>query len=175
MKISILEQNGTTFEYLIEREKGHYNNIVERITLESVDGLSADEIKTLGFIKLKPIAIRVFEAIEPLDEIDNPVGFEIIPSRVVSINVVAPSEVVKGSEAFVTKHTTDQYDQITSEEIQIDSSAVGEVIIEGKTIKIIDPIVTPTLEERLAQAESDNLTTLEALAEVYELLLALQS
>ena len=31
------------------------------------------------------------------------------------------------------------------------------------------------LEERITQAEADNLTTLEALAEVYEMLLALQA
>ena len=78
MKITVLNQEGNTLTYLIERKQGQYNNIVEPITLTNTEGLTDDEIKTLGYIKLKPLAKRVFEVIEPLDEVDNPIDFEIV-------------------------------------------------------------------------------------------------
>lgn len=150
MKITVLGQEGNTLTYLIEREQGQYNNIVEQITLTDTEGLSQDEIKTLGFIKLKPLAKRVFEAIEPLDESDTAEGFNLIPSRTAKTEVFAQTSVIVGSEAVVTKQFIDQYGQATHEYINIDTSTVGEITVEGKTVSVITaPKPEPTAEDYL--------------------------
>lgn len=157
MKITVLNQEGNTLTYLIEREQGPYNNIVEPITLTNTEGLMENEIKTLGYIKLKPLAKRVFEVIEPLDEVDSPIDFEIVPSRTVKTEVFAPVSAIVGSEAYITKQYTDQYGQVTSENVAINTSTLGAVTVEGKTINIVNaPMPEPLEADRIAKLETEN-------------------
>ncbi len=50
MKITILNQKQNSFELLIEREQGMYNNcnLSIELTENDIEGLSQDEIKTLA-------------------------------------------------------------------------------------------------------------------------------
>lgn len=154
MRIEVISKMDETISILVERQKGIENNIRESITLQSIEGLSDDEIKTAAWLKIKPIAIRVFEAIEPLDEEDAAEGFNMIPSRTVKTEVFVPSEIIVETEAYATKQHTDQYGQITSEIVTIDTSTLGTITVEGKSINIINaPAPEPTSEDYLLELD----------------------
>lgn len=83
MKITIKDMkevdDNYLIEYLVEKEEGVYNNIVETILIpiSETNDMDDDEVLTLGYDRIKQLAIRVFSAIEYNDEDDNPVGFKI--------------------------------------------------------------------------------------------------
>lgn len=77
MKIIILEETENSIEFLVERERGIYNNCNPIATLypHEVKGITKGQIYQLAWDKVKHIAYRVFNEIEPLDEGENPIGF----------------------------------------------------------------------------------------------------
>lgn len=79
MKITILNQEQNSIDFLIEREEGIYNNV--NVTAElndyEIEGLTQGQIYQLAWDKVKHIAYRVFNQIEPLDEEENFIGFEV--------------------------------------------------------------------------------------------------
>jgi hypothetical protein len=89
LKITIVKQKANQIEFLIEREQGMYNNVNVSATFtdEEIVGLTQDQIKTLAYNKVKDIAIRVFAQIEPLNEVENPVGFNLVELPVVEIDL----------------------------------------------------------------------------------------
>lgn len=137
MKIAIKAQHGNELTYLVEREKGTYNNITESVIVKNTSGLDENEIKTAGWLMIKPIALRVFETIEPLDEPENPIGFKLIPSRIVKTEYEKPQNFIQNSEAYISKKTTDQYGQTTTTSLKVDTNTVGTITIDSQELEII--------------------------------------
>lgn len=81
MKIQIINQEQNFIDFLVEREKGIYNNVnvTAEFTNEEVEGLTQGQIYQLAWDKVKHIVYRVFEQIEPLNEEENFIGFEVEP------------------------------------------------------------------------------------------------
>lgn len=81
MKIQIINQEQNSIDFLVEREEGMYNNVnvTAEFTNEEIEGLTQGQIYQLAWDKVKHIVYRVFEQIEPLDEPENFIGFEVEP------------------------------------------------------------------------------------------------
>ncbi len=77
MKIQIVKQEDDLIEFLVEREEGTYNNcnLTALLTSDEIEGLTEGQILQLAWNKVKHIAYRVFNQIEPLNEDENPIGF----------------------------------------------------------------------------------------------------
>jgi len=81
MKIQIINQEQNSIDFLVEREEGMYNNVnvTAEFTNEEIEGLTQGQIYQLAWDKVKHIVYRVFEQIEPLDEPENFIDFEVEP------------------------------------------------------------------------------------------------
>lgn len=132
MKIIInsISADNTEIEYLIERELGTYNNIVEtvKLTTAEIAGLTVDEIKTLGFKRIKHVAVRVFEQIEPLAETDNPIGFTLVASVPKRIEVQGSNTLRVGDSAEYFANVFDQYGEITNDVITWTNKTVNATV-----------------------------------------------
>lgn len=117
MKINISKQIENSFEFLVEREIGQYNNcsLISELSESEVQELSEDEIKTLAWLRVKPTAIRVFNEIEPLNEVDTPAEFKIVPSIPKRIEIIGNSTIMVGSTAEYQAAVYDQYGQVISD------------------------------------------------------------
>lgn len=113
MIVKISNQITKGYELFIEREKGIYNNCNLSVDLSQTDvhGLTDNEIKTLAWLRVKPIAIRVFEEIEPLDEKDNPIGFKLVPSVPKRIQILGSRTLFVGDTTEYQAEVYDQYGQ----------------------------------------------------------------
>jgi hypothetical protein len=89
MKITIVRQEQNRIDFLIEREQVMYNNVNVSATFtdDEVLGFTDNQIKTYAYNKVKNIAIRVFAQIEPLSEMDNPIGFSLVDLPMVEPNL----------------------------------------------------------------------------------------
>jgi hypothetical protein len=98
MKIQIIEHVKPTksivnhsIEIRMEQEENGYENginkIIEFSSSES-QGLSEDELYTLAFKRVSPMAIKRFKEVGYVEETFNPVGFKIIESKASRINIV---------------------------------------------------------------------------------------
>lgn len=81
MKIQIVKQEQNFIEFLVEREKGMYNNcnLTAEFNHYEIEGLTQNQINQLAWDKVKHVAYRVFNQIEYLDESENFIGFEVEP------------------------------------------------------------------------------------------------
>lgn len=155
MRIEILEQNENSIKFLIEREQGTYNNTEEiaHFTVAEIEGLSANEIKTYAWYKVKPIVIRVFEQIEPLDEADNPIGFTLVPSRPVRLEIIGNPTLMIGDTAEYHAIVYDQYRQVihdaepTITNETITATDVGEITVTA-TLGELSAMMTVVITER---------------------------
>lgn len=164
MKITIKRDkvidSNRTLEYLIEREQGTYNNIVESVTFNSaeISGMTEDEIKTFGYIKLKSLAKRVFEAIEILNEPDNPVGFTLVSSVPKRINILGNTTLQIGQTAEYQAIAYDQYEQtmnvnMTWQNKTITATQVGDVIIKASVGEITASMTVKVTEKQQTKEE----------------------
>ena len=156
MKVTITAKDGLKISYNIERESGTIqNHIDDTVTLNDAEivGLSGGEVKTLGFLKLRPLAVKVFSEVEPLgEEHDHGVGFALVPPREVRKDVLGDSTVFLNSTASAVVNTIDQYGQLmATKTVPIDTSKLGNVVVEGKTFTVVVKPKTP--EERVAELE----------------------
>ncbi|MHB8065015.1 MAG: hypothetical protein ACYDG2_20750 [Ruminiclostridium sp.] len=160
MKIQILNQNQNRFEFLVEREQGMYNNCNLSITLADVEvqELTDDEIKTLAWLRVKSTAIRVFEQIEPLNEPDNPIGFELIPSAPKRIELYGNAVVAIGDTTEYQATVYDQYNQaMAAEPIWVNKSITavepGEVVVTASVGTLSKSLVVNVVERIKSQEE----------------------
>lgn len=162
-------QDDRIIEYLIEREQGQYNNIVETVILpiSELVGLSEDEIKTLGYLKIKPTAVRVFAEIEPLSEIDNPVDFELVPSVPKRIQIMGSNLLYTGDTAEYQATIYDQYGQtmdidLTWNNKTIIATEIDNIVVSASFGNLLESFVVnivekPRTKEELLQELVDQL------------------
>lgn len=176
MKITVVNQTESSITFYVEREKGVHNHVDELIadfTAAEIEGLNADEIKTYAWHKVKPIAVRVFEQIEPLDENDNPIDFTLVLSRPVRLEIIGNPTLMIGDTAEYHVIVYDQYEQVmydaspTISNSTITATEVGEVTVTATlgdlstsmTVGIIERPKTKEeqLQELIDQLILDNL------------------
>jgi DNA-directed RNA polymerase subunit L len=127
LKITVLKQEQNQIDFLIEREQGTYNNVnVSAIfTDEEISGFSENQVKTLAYNKVKDIAIRVFEQIEPLDEVDNPVDFSLVELPVVEQTPVVVADMPSQIEVEFAEYVIATEDRIAELENKINTLTGG--------------------------------------------------
>lgn len=160
MEITIVSQNDINFEFLIEREQGMYNNcnLFIELTGDEVQGLSANEVKTLAWLRAKPTAIRVFEQIEPIDEVDNPIGFELVPSVPNRIELYGNSTLTVGAKSEYQAMVYDQYNQVINTDLTwinkvITATVTGEVIVTASLGDLSKSLVVNVVERAKTKDE----------------------
>lgn len=160
MKIQILEQENNKVHFLIEREEGMYNNVnvISEVTDLEVVGLSEDEVKTLAYLKVKPIAVKVFSQIEPLNEGDNPVDFELVPSRPVKIEIIGNTLLEIGDTQEYSTLVYDQYNQVVDlvpimENKVIEATKVEKVIVKATLEDLVSELNVDVIARQIPKEE----------------------
>ncbi len=79
MNIKIIYAKTDMIEFFVERENGTYNNcnLTSTLSPHEIEGLTQEQVNQLAWDKVKHIAYRVFSQIEPLNEPENFIGFEV--------------------------------------------------------------------------------------------------
>lgn len=129
----------------------------------------------MGYLKAKPTAIRVFIEIEPLDEGDSPMGFNLIQSVPKRIVILESSAVTIGNTAEYQALVFDQYNQqmnvepvmenktITATQVGVITvrASIGD-IVASFDVNIIERVKTKEeqLQELVDQLILDNLNKL---------------
>lgn len=95
MKIQIIEHIESIKHHRIEirieqEENGYENGINKTIEISSSEsqGLNKDELYTLAFKRISPMAFKRFKEVGYVEETLNPIGFRMIESRANRINIV---------------------------------------------------------------------------------------
>jgi hypothetical protein len=94
MKIEIKSKSADHIEFFVEREKGQYNNVninIELIHAET-DALPDAQVNQWAWERAKPTVYAVFNRIEPLDEPENFLDFEVEPIPVDPFLVLQPTQ-----------------------------------------------------------------------------------
>lgn len=64
-------------------------------------------------------------------------------------------------------------DGIVDGEVESDTGEVGQTLVDGEWVDPpLEPVIVSEMELRIAALEAENLTVMEAVAEVYEMVLA---